>query len=87
MESRLFIKAAASVMERMRFSSIGSSSFEEEQEKKAAIQKDLNHLLFTLQNPTLPSAERLVNVALDYNFQVDNRILSKIRQAESYWQG
>ena len=85
MESRLFIKAAARLSDAIRFCGIGNASFEEENEKRAAIQKELNQVLGTLQNPTLPSAEKLVSVALDYNFQVDQRVISRIRSAETCW--
>jgi hypothetical protein len=85
MESRQFIITATRLKERMRFCAIGSASYEEENEKRAAIQKELNQALGTLQNPTLPSAESLVSVALDYNFQVDPRVISRLKQAESCW--
>ena len=78
MESRSFIKAATQLIkdiednrlvESVRNDSSSSSS-------RAKIQKEINRVFSTLQNPTLPSAYKLRDAAVANGYQV-NRMVSE----------
>ena len=56
-----------------------------EQQMKDATQKDINQLFSGLQNPSLPSATRLRDVAVSNGYTVDPRVQNRLQQAESYW--
>lgn len=86
MHSQSFIKAAGSLIERIRLADIGSDTIDEENAKRDAIQKDINQMFSGLQNPTLPSASRLREVALANGFSVDQRVQQRLDQAERFWQ-
>ena len=48
-------------------------------------QKDINQLFIGLQNPTLPSAHKLRDVAIAAGFTVDQRVQDRLARAESMW--
>lgn len=85
MESRSFIRAATALIGRINVSSIGAQTIEEENAKLRDIQKDINQTFLGLQNPTLPSAAKLRDAALEYGFQVDQRMLTFIARGEQLW--
>ena len=85
MDSRNFIKQAALIIKDIGDQSIlenldlGSNS----QETRQRIQRDLNQLFSGLQNPTLPSAYRLRDAALKAGYQVDPRVVQRLRDFEN----
>jgi hypothetical protein len=85
MESRAFIRTAALLTERINIVNIGHMSVEEEREQRSAIQRELNQLFGGMQNPTLPSAYKLRDLALACGYSVDPRVQGKLQQAESFW--
>lgn len=85
MQSLAFIRAAKQMIERIELSNIGSETIEAEREKRAEIQKDLNSLFSGLQNPTLPSAYRLRDAAIDNGFQVSQGVLQRLSQHENLY--
>ena len=86
MQSQSFIKSAATLIERIELSGVVYVSPDEAQERDTAIQKDINQLFAGLQNPTLPSATRLRETALEHGFTVDPRVQQRLDQAERFWQ-
>ena len=87
MDSRNFIKQAADLVRRIKDLQLAESiNVETSQDNRQAIQKDLSTTFGGLQNPTLPSAYRLRDVALDAGYTVDPKVLHRIQQAESCWQ-
>jgi hypothetical protein len=50
-----------------------------------AIQKQITMAFAGLQNPTLPSATKLMETAIDHDFYVDPRVQHRIAQADSCW--
>lgn len=86
MESRQFIKAAAALTQRIKDNElVAGVSGNQNREEDNAIQKELNAAFQGLQNPTLPSAYKLRDVALDYGFMVDQRVQGRLQQGESLW--
>lgn len=85
MESRLFIKAAVALTQRIKDHVLLSTTVKEDREEGEAIQKAINNAFMGLQNPTLPSAYKLRDVALDNGFAVDPRVQHRLVQAESCW--
>jgi hypothetical protein len=77
MESRSFIKKANSLIEEIKD--------DVEREQGQYLQREVNQLFSGLQNPTLPSAGKLRDVALDAGLQIDQRVLQRIQQAENLW--
>ena len=71
MESTVFIKEAKSLIEEIKMFRIISMSYEDEQEKGGALQRRINNAIAGLQNPTLPSAYKLRDAALEGGFYVD----------------
>jgi hypothetical protein len=82
MESRSFIKAAAVLIEKIKAVGGPATTQEEDHAMAQANQKELNNLFSGLSNPTLPSAYRLRDVALDYGYQIDPRVLQNIARLE-----
>jgi len=82
MESRSFIKAAAALMLKIRTGVSPLASPEEEQQHHSGVQKELNQLFGGLGNPTLPSAYRLRDLALEEGYAVDPRVLQRLSQFE-----
>ena len=85
MESRLFIKAAVALIQRIKDHVLLSETVKEDREEGEAIQKQLTAAFMGLQNPTLPSAYKLRDVALANGFFVDPRVQHRLTQAEACW--
>jgi hypothetical protein len=86
MESRQFIKAAVVLTQRIKDHDLMSSvAGKEDREEGNAIQKEVNAAFQGLQNPTLPSAYKLRDVAVDHGFNVDPRVLNRLAQGEGCW--
>lgn len=75
MESRLFIKAAKALIARIE-------NYNGDEEIGNDIQQELGHTFLRLQNPTLPSAYRLRDAALNHGFNVDQRVIQRLAQFE-----
>ena len=71
MESTAFIREAATLMEDIKTFQAAYLSPEEEMAQGTALQKRLNQSFAGLQNPTLPSAYKLRDVALGAGFFVE----------------
>lgn len=87
MESRNFIKQASELIRRigdMRLAEL--TNIQPEQDSRQGIQKDLTSTFTGLQNPTLPSAYKLRDAALNAGYALDPKILHRIQQAEGCWQ-
>ena len=80
MESRTFIKEAATVMKQIEQQKIYSITRGVDANSASNIQRQLDILFGSLQNPTLPSASRLMESALDAGYTVDRRVQQRIRQ-------
>jgi hypothetical protein len=78
MESRIFIKTAALLAQRIKDHALLAATVKEDREAVSAA-------FSGLQNPTLPSAYKLRDVALDNGFWVDPRVQHRLTQAESCW--
>ena len=76
MESRSFITHAQALIARINTRG---------PEDRETIQREINGLLQGLQNPTLPSAARLVHHALAAGYTVKPDIQHRLQQAESCW--
>lgn len=87
METRKFIAAAAVLVQRIKDHALveGIRSTEESREEGNVIQKEINSAFTGLQNPTLPSAYKLRDVALQHGFAVDPRVQHRLTQGESCW--
>lgn len=87
MESRTFIKQAADLQRRIKDLNLAENlNVDTTQDNRQAIQKDLSQTFTGLQNPTLPSAYKLRDAALNAGYNVDPKILHRIQQAEGCWQ-
>jgi len=87
MESRNFIRQAADLVRRIKDLQLAESiNVAPIQDSFQNIQKDLTATYTGLQNPTLPSAYKLRDVALDAGYSIDPRVLNRIQQAEGCWQ-
>jgi hypothetical protein len=85
MDSRLFIKAAVALIQRIKDHVLLSETVKEDREEGEAIQKAVNNAFMGLQNPTLPSAYKLRDVALEHGFFVDPRVQHRLTQGEDCW--
>ena len=85
MESRLFIRQASALIQKLN--SLTSLDFtrEEQDQLHTECQKEFNFLFQGLQNPTLPSAGKLIEAGVAAGLNVDQRLINKIQQAESLW--
>lgn len=86
MESRAFIRQATAMVARIKNESnqLLATDAEEKQQREAT-QKDLNQLFSGLQNPSLPSASRLRDLAVSNGYSVNPMVQNRLQQAESYW--
>jgi hypothetical protein len=85
MESRLFIRQATALIQKLE--SLTSIDFtrEEADQMYNECQKEFNFLFQGLQNPTLPSAGKLCQAGIAAGLTVDQRLINKLNQAESLW--
>ena len=87
MESRAFIAEAAVLIEDIKTFQAAYLSPEEEMAQGTSLQKRINKSFAGLQNPTLPSAYKLRDAALDAGYSVDPRVLHNLTKAEQQiWQ-
>jgi hypothetical protein len=71
MESRAFIIEAKGLIDEITVFSISALTYEDEQAQGHALQKRINQSFMGLQNPTLPSAYKLRDAALNAGFFVE----------------
>lgn len=71
MDSRIFISEAATLISDIKAFQVSYLSLEEEMSEGTALQKRVNQAFLGLQNPTLPSAYKLRDVALGAGFFVE----------------
>ena len=83
MDSRIFIKEAAVLIEDIKTFKAAYLSPEEEQVQGNALQKRTNNLFLSLQNPTLPSAYKLRDACNDVGLFIDPRVLHRIASFEN----
>lgn len=86
MESRTFIRIATSLRADIAAFAQSNLSQEETQAQGQALQKDINAAFSGLQNPTLPSAEKLRDEAVAAGFTVNPLVSQRISQAQNAWQ-
>ena len=86
MESRQFIKTSQALVTRIKDFALLVAIGTHDQSEGESIQKAVNGAFSGLQNPTLPSAYKLRDAALDNDFYVDPRVQHRITQAEGCWQ-
>lgn len=86
MESRAFIRSAntlirnikdINLVESVRDTSTGGP------DPRHALQKEINQLFAALQNPTLPTAYKLRDAALENGFSVDHKVQHRLSQFEN----
>ena len=85
MESRAFIRAAKQLTKQLRDYRTHDAVFGGNGQQRSALQKDINSLFASLQNPTLLAAVDLRNSALDAGFHINSAVLARIRQGEQMW--
>lgn len=85
MESRIFIKLATQLRKEIKEFSEANLSHEETQVQGQALQKDIHAAFQGLQNPTLPSADKLLSEALNAGFAVPPQVVQRISQAQHAW--
>jgi len=85
MESRAFIRQAGVLSNKIQKQQLEVGTQADREQAKVDIQKELNQLFSGLQNPTLPSASKLKDLAASAGYSVPPRAASLIQQAESYW--
>ena len=87
MESTAFIKDAAAVTSKIKDIEVtsGISDVEVEIRAREAVQKELNKLFSSLSNPTLPSAYKLRDLAIDFGYTIDPRVEHRLAVGESMW--
>lgn len=77
MESRMFIKAAQQLITEMK-EGVAPELHE-------SVQKEIGRLFMSLQNPTLPSALKLRDCAVEHGFFLSPRIMQLLHQGETIW--
>lgn len=83
MESRAFIKNAVALIKQIKDQSvINTVSNERNGAAGARLQRDINHLFSSLQNPTLPTAYRLRDTAIEHGYTVEQNVLRRLSQFE-----
>lgn len=86
MESRNFIRAAAQLTIRIKDLQLAEATgIIVSDDSRAEVQKDITQVFVGLQNPTLPSAGKLCDLAWQSGYQVDPKVQHRLQQAESMW--
>lgn len=85
MDSRNFVRTAEALIEDIERFAKTEMSVEQEHVQGDAIQKDLNAAFTSLYNPTLFTAEKLVDVAVDAGFSVNPQVIHRVKQAQGVW--
>lgn len=78
MESRTFIRTAQALIKQIEDFKAANLTGDEEQAQGQALQKEVNAAFTGLQNPTLPSAEKLLDLALHSGFSVNPKVVQAI---------
>jgi hypothetical protein len=78
MDSRIFIRDAEMLISDIAIFKQAALTEEDEVNQGNALQKRTNALFTGLQNPTLPSAYKLRDAALEVGIHVDPRVLQRI---------
>ena len=78
MNSRFFISEAAVLITAINTTHDTIGTAVEQREQREAVQKEINQLFAGLQNPTLPSAFKLRDVALRNGFYVSPKTLNDL---------
>lgn len=85
MESRAFVKHATNLIKSIKDHAL-VSGFQDMSlggpDARQQLQKEINQLFSSLQNPTLPTAYRLRDTALENGFSVDQRVQQRLAQFE-----
>lgn len=84
MDSRIFIRIATTLRADIK-DFAAKHSPDEAQSSGQALQKDINAVFQGLQNPTLPSAEKLLVDAMAAGFTVNPMVSQRISQAQHCW--
>ena len=82
MESRAFIRAAGDLIEKINAGTPDSNTADQNEAAYNEVQDEVTKLFAGLGNPTLPSAYRLRDVALEAGFQLDPKLLQRLSQFE-----
>jgi hypothetical protein len=85
MESRVFIRVATQLIGEIEALVEACLPEAEAQVRGQTLQKDINAAFSGLQNPTLPTAEKLVIAAVNAGFTVNPAVQQRIHQAQSVW--
>lgn len=85
MESRLFIKTATQLITRIKDTALVAAISGANSSESEAIQKQITAAFTGLQNPTLSSAARLRDTAIEHGYEVDGRVLHRLTHAENCW--
>jgi len=85
MESRTFIKTATALRKEIADFLKADLTAEEAHAHGGALQKDIHAAFQGLQNPTLPSAEKLCSEATAAGFSVNPMVMQRITQAQHIW--
>lgn len=85
MDSRIFIRTATELRKEIKEFAAANLDHAEEQLRGSALQKDINAAFSGLQNPTLPTAEKLRDEAMAAGFAVNPQIVQRITQANYAW--
>lgn len=83
MDSRLFIKDTAILIDDIKAFKVAYLSPEDEQVQGSTLQKRMNALYQGLMNPTLPSAYKLRDAALDIGLFIDPIIQRRLASFEN----
>lgn len=83
MQSQLFIKEAAELIDDIKVFKSAYLSPEDEQVQGTALQKRTNALFSGLQNPTLPSAYKLRDACAEVGLFVNPQVLNRIASFEN----
>lgn len=83
MESRSFLKEAGGLIEDIKTFQASYLTPEDEMAQGTALQKRLAQSMAGLQNPTLPTAYKLRDAALNAGFFIDPKRLHWLAQYES----
>ena len=82
MESRAFIVAAKTLIEKIEGNRNTIGTADELQLQREAVQKEVGQLFAGLQNPTLPTAFKLRDTALRNGFGINPKILNEMSRFE-----
>jgi len=85
MESRVFVRVATNLIADIAAFRAADQNQDMVQTHGMALQKDINAAFSGLQNPTLPTAEKLMESALEAGFTVHPQVQHRIRSSVAAW--